>query len=133
MILDLAKEPKSRGMMGSPGFVAPEVILGQYHTTQMDCYSLGVLLFVMLVGAKPMTQDQARNMQYALMTPESLRGMHVRAPCLSRPARCVLRLRPRACSSLLRDWGPGARRHVDAPPSMRAREGIVLSTENLNA
>ena len=78
MILDLSKEPHSRGMMGSPGFVAPEVILGQHHTSQMDCYSLGVLLFVMLVGAKPMTQDQARSMQYALMTPESLRGMHVR-------------------------------------------------------
>ena len=77
MILDLSKEPHSRGMMGSPGFVAPEVILGQHHTSQMDCYSLGVLLFVMLVGAKPMTQDQARSMQYALMTPESLRGMHV--------------------------------------------------------
>jgi serine/threonine protein kinase len=79
MILDLSKEPHSRGMMGSPGFVAPEVILGQHHTSQMDCYSLGVLLFVMLVGAKPMTQDQARSMQYALMTPESLRGMHVRS------------------------------------------------------
>jgi serine/threonine protein kinase len=78
MILDLSKEPHSRGMMGSPGFVAPEVILGQHHTSQMDNYSLGVLLFVMLVGAKPMTQDQARSMQYALMTPESLRGMHVR-------------------------------------------------------
>jgi serine/threonine protein kinase len=78
MILDLSKEPHSRGMMGSPGFVAPEVILGQHHTSQMDNYSLGVLLFVMLVGAKPMTQEQARSMQYALVTPESLRGMHVR-------------------------------------------------------
>jgi serine/threonine protein kinase len=77
MILDLSKEPHSRGMMGSPGFVAPEVILGQHHTSQMDNYSLGVLLFVMLVGAKPMTQEQARSMQYALVTPESLRGMHV--------------------------------------------------------
>ena len=88
MILDLSKEPHSRGMMGSPGFVAPEVILGQHHTSQMDCYSLGVLLFVMLVGAKPMTQDQARSMQYALMTPESLRGMHV-CPSTLYLYRCV--------------------------------------------
>ena len=95
MILDLSKEPHSRGMMGSPGFVAPEVILGQHHTSQMDCYSLGVLLFVMLVGVKPMTQDQARSMQYALMTPESLRGMHVRAP----PSflRCLIRTFASAC------------------------------------
>ena len=88
MILDLSKEPHSRGMMGSPGFVAPEVILGQHHTSQMDCYSVGVLLFVMLVGAKPMTQDQARSMQYALMTPESLRGMHVRLPRRLRSPLC---------------------------------------------
>lgn len=113
MVLDLRKEPTARGMMGSPGFVAPvrrcrsphslrspphssslfstqtifftrslapqEVILGGYHTTQMDMYSLGVLLFVMLVGAKPMTQEQAKSMQYAVMPLESLRGVHVRA------------------------------------------------------
>eukprot|EP00892_Ulva_mutabilis_P011554 jgi/Ulvmu1/8771/UM048_0026.1 len=91
MILDLSKEPHSRGMMGSPGFVAPEVILGQHHTSQMDCYSVGVLLFVMLVGAKPMTQDQARSMQYALMTPESLRGMHdPRWRALTEPAKDLI-------------------------------------------
>ena len=105
MILDLSKEPHSRGMMGSPGFVAPEVILGQHHTSQMDNYSLGVLLFVMLVGAKPMTQDQARSMQYALMTPESLRGMHVR-PLLFSPLQrcpaCVRPLRQRPCCSRVR-------------------------------
>ena len=79
MVLDLRKEPTARGMMGSPGFVAPEVILGGYHTTQMDMYSLGVLLFVMLVGAKPMTQDQAKSMQYAVLPLESLRGVLVRS------------------------------------------------------
>ena len=105
MILDLSKEPHSRGMMGSPGFVAPEVILGQHHTSQMDNYSLGVLLFVMLVGAKPMTQEQARSMQYALMTPESLRGMHVRAPSIRHTPLSAVRCdaggsaRPRHCPS----------------------------------
>ena len=107
MILDLSKEPHSRGMMGSPGFVAPEVILGQHHTSQMDNYSLGVLLFVMLVGAKPMTQDQARSMQYALMTPESLRGMHVRPAAAAAAARaCRVTLR-KACAFCMTPAAPG--------------------------
>lgn len=45
---------------------------------QMDCYSLGVMLFVMLVGSKPMSQDQVQGMKYAWMQPEQLRNMHVR-------------------------------------------------------
>ena len=44
---------------------------------QMDCYSLGVMLFVMLVGSKPMSQDQVQGMKYAWMQPEQLRNMHV--------------------------------------------------------
>lgn len=46
----------------------------------MDCYSLGVMLFVMLVGSKPMSQDQVQGMKYAWMQPEQLRNMHVRSP-----------------------------------------------------
>jgi hypothetical protein len=43
----------------------------------MDCYSLGVMLFVMLVGSKPMSQDQVQGMKYAWLQPEQLRNMHV--------------------------------------------------------
>lgn len=45
---------------------------------QMDCYSLGVMLFVMLVGSKPMSQEQVQGMKYAWMQPEQLRNMNVR-------------------------------------------------------
>jgi serine/threonine protein kinase len=75
MLLDLSKEPHARGIMGSPGFVAPEACMNLWHSTQMDCYSLGVMLFVMLVGSKPMSPEQGQGMQYARLQPHELRNM----------------------------------------------------------
>ena len=44
--------PPPAGPLGSPGFVAPEVVAGGVHTPAMDVFSLGVLLFIMLVGVR---------------------------------------------------------------------------------
>jgi serine/threonine protein kinase len=41
------------GALGSPGFVSPEVVHDAPHEPSMDIFSLGVVLFVMLVGRKP--------------------------------------------------------------------------------
>ncbi|KXZ55352.1 hypothetical protein GPECTOR_3g482 [Gonium pectorale] len=54
-----------RGCLGSPGFIAPEVINGAPHSSAMDVYSLGVLLFVMLTGRKPWPLREARSLEYA--------------------------------------------------------------------
>ena len=42
--------PTLAGPLGSPGFVAPEVVADGVHTPAMDVFSLGVLLFIMLVS-----------------------------------------------------------------------------------
>lgn len=44
-----ALRPTSAGPLGSPGFVAPEIVAEGVHTPAMDVFSLGVLLFIMLV------------------------------------------------------------------------------------
>ncbi|GAB4817123.1 hypothetical protein N2152v2_004169 [Parachlorella kessleri] len=56
-----------RGPMGSPGFVAPEIIKSGPHTPAMDVFSLGVLLFVMLVGRKPFNIKESESLQYAFL------------------------------------------------------------------
>lgn len=55
------------GALGSAGFVAPEVVRGEAHTPAMDVFSMGVLLFVMLVGRKPFNIRQTERLQYAFM------------------------------------------------------------------
>lgn len=44
------KEGKLFLRCGSPGYVAPELLLDQGYTTQADTFSAGVIMFVMLTG-----------------------------------------------------------------------------------
>lgn len=41
------------GWLGTPGYVAPEVIDRKPHTPAMDVYAAGVILFILLTGASP--------------------------------------------------------------------------------
>ncbi|KAF8892455.1 kinase-like domain-containing protein [Infundibulicybe gibba] len=43
----------TRGTCGTPGFMAPEVVLGQLYDTRADCFAWGVTLYCMLVGTFP--------------------------------------------------------------------------------
>jgi len=53
-----------RGVCGSPGFIAPEILRGEVHTPKMDVYSLGVMLFMMLTGLVPYGEDVSRDLKY---------------------------------------------------------------------
>ena len=38
---------------GTPGYVAPEILLGLPYDFKVDVYSLGVLFFTMITGRRP--------------------------------------------------------------------------------
>eukprot|EP00775_Hariotina_reticulata_P011223 gene11221-11372_t len=63
------------GCMGSPGFIAPEAILGEPHSPAMDVYSLGVLLFIMLVGRKPWGAQHSHTLEYAVQQSDDAPGL----------------------------------------------------------
>ena len=63
------------GCIGSPGFIAPEVVFDKPHTPAMDVYGLGVLLFIMLVGRKPYDSNLTESLEYATIPIKEAQGL----------------------------------------------------------
>jgi serine/threonine protein kinase len=55
-----------------------QVLLNQPHTQAMDIFSLGVILFVVLTGRKPMSKGDATHLRYAHTNAWSYEG--IRSP-----------------------------------------------------
>lgn len=42
---------------GTPGYIAPEILHGRGYGTEVDCWSIGVILYIMLCGFPPFSED----------------------------------------------------------------------------
>lgn len=60
-----AVERPSRGAVGTPLFMAPELLEGAAATTETDLYALAVVLFLLVTGAYPVTGDSLDEIRQA--------------------------------------------------------------------
>jgi tRNA A-37 threonylcarbamoyl transferase component Bud32 len=73
-------QPAQEAAMGSPYYMAPEQLRGEEPTFHSDMYSLGVVLYELLVGRRPFTADKLE----ALI--EKIQSDEPRAPSALRPS-----------------------------------------------
>jgi eukaryotic-like serine/threonine-protein kinase len=53
--------------LGTPYYMAPELVLGQTATDQVDIYAFGILLFELLTGKKPIEGDTVERLFYMIL------------------------------------------------------------------
>ena len=53
--------------LGTPHYMAPEMLTGQAPTPQVDIYSFGILLFELLCGRKPIEADTVERIFYSVL------------------------------------------------------------------
>lgn len=54
-------------VLGTPYYMAPEQVMGQDVTDQVDVYSFGILLFELMTGGKPITGDTVERIFYSIL------------------------------------------------------------------
>ncbi|KAG9394240.1 cyclin-dependent kinase protein [Carpediemonas membranifera] len=68
---DLTAETRKFSVVGTPEYLAPEVLLGEGHSYPVDWWALGVLMFEMLFGVPPFTAPD-RDTIFELITSAQL-------------------------------------------------------------
>jgi eukaryotic-like serine/threonine-protein kinase len=82
----------SRVRIGTVSYMAPEQIRGERVDARTDLWSLGVVLFEMLVGEKPFTGEQDVSVAHAIITHEPERVSSLRHDVGSDVDRVISRL-----------------------------------------
>jgi serine/threonine protein kinase len=62
---DLRRKPDTGRVIGTPLYMAPEVLLGARSTAQSDIYSLGVLLYHLVTGSYPLEEQRWDDLRLA--------------------------------------------------------------------
>ena len=91
-------------LVGTPAYMAPELLLGAAPTPASDWYSVGVMLFEALTGRLPFPGDGAAVLQAKLIHPPPSLAARPSGPAGSRAANTSVAIAPelaRLCDQLL--------------------------------
>lgn len=113
-----ADDARSHGIMGTPGYIAPELLLGQGADHRADIYALGVVAYEVLVGRSPFEAKQRRDVLRNQLATDfvDLAAARPDAPAdlvefVRRATERDRDARFRSCAEILSHFDPPARRY----------------------
>jgi len=57
----------SRSLVGTPNYTAPEIILNQNHTFTVDYWSLGIIIYELIMGSPPFEAESEKDTQMKIL------------------------------------------------------------------
>eukprot|EP00050_Salpingoeca_kvevrii_P010961 m.11700 g.11700 ORF g.11700 m.11700 type:complete len:2113 (-) comp3174_c0_seq1:388-6726(-) len=69
---DMTADFKDSQVLGTPDYIAPEVILGQGYGKPVDWWSMGIILYEFLVGSPPFIGDTVQELFYSTINSDIL-------------------------------------------------------------
>jgi serine/threonine protein kinase len=75
-------DPVMSTVCGSPEYAAPEMIMGEKYTAQSDIWSLGIVLYAMLVGSVPFNGTEIKSLYSELLHGEIVYPDHLSPPAV---------------------------------------------------
>jgi len=102
IVLDL--EQTQVNNIGSPGYMSPEQVKGEALTHQTDIFSLGVVMYRLLVGRSPYTAKNLATLCHQITNAEFLPPRAVRADLPLSLEKIVLKAMQQDKKSRYQDW-----------------------------
>ena len=95
----LEHDEKITQRLGTPAYMAPEIIMGKYYDAKVDTWALGVLTYILLSGGtSPWKGRTIKNLQFAIKTKEpdmSVLDRYAESSVLKDFVSCCLDKNPR--------------------------------------
>lgn len=120
-----------QGVVGTPGYIAPELLLGRGADHRADIYALGVVAYEMLAGVHPFQSDSQQQVLMKQLGSDSLNVLMARPEApedlvafIKRATALEPSLRYESCEEILREFDAPLR---PAPSRARSEDEFILT------
>jgi serine/threonine protein kinase len=126
-----AAHTQVEGFLGSPAYMAPEVINEHPATLQGDIYSLGIVMYQLLTGRLPYEAENSVAMMQKILREAPVPLESVRPELPEALLAIVRRATAKKLSERYPDWFTMARDLIESFPQMEALANEISASEKL--